>query len=244
MTFWSALILGLVASSHCIAMCGGLQMAMQSANAGGDVALRSSGQQFNYILLLNLGRLVTYVIAGMVFSGLGASLLVAIDFATLTYWARAFTGVIVFLIGVQILFRQRRPFQFFEPLGALVWRQVSQIISHNKNRPRVALVNGVAWGFLPCGLVYGVLLSTVWLNQPWQAGLVMLGFGLGTVPGLVLTGTLFQRFKAAISKRTIQNAAAVFFMFGGVLILSAPYWVSKEFLHNYPMLLNTVFCVY
>ncbi len=242
MTFWSALMLGLIASAHCIGMCGGLQMALQTANGERGAVLRSSAQQFQYLLLLNLGRLFTYSIAGVLFSLLGAKALAALNIGQVSSLTRVFTGTVIFLLGLQIMFGSKRPFQFLEPLGLWLWSKVSALINHQKNRAYVAFSNGMAWGFLPCGLVYGVLFSTVLINQPLQAGLVMLGFGLGTVPGLVLTGTLFQRFKAVINQRLMQSAAALFFMLGGGLVLTAPYWVDKTFMRQYPELLNSVFC--
>ena len=243
MTFWSALILGLVASAHCIGMCGGLQIALQASPSRQDLVIRSQSQTLRYLLFLNVGRVSTYAIAGFVFSLIGASILVKIDIIELFYTARLFTGLVVVLIGMQMLLRNQRPFQFIEVVGAKAWLKVSKLIKHSNNTTSTALINGLAWGFLPCGLVYGVLLSTVFIQQPFHAALVMTGFGIGTLPALVLTGTAYQQFKSFIHASAVQQVAAVFFIAGGTVMITAPYWINKEFFNDYPILLNSVFCL-
>lgn len=243
MTFWSALILGLIASGHCIGMCGGLQLALQNSPSDQGIVMRSQKQQNHYLLLLNSGRIATYFLAGLVFSFIGASTLIKLNIVELSYTARLFAGLIVTLIGLQILLREQRPFQFIEALGVSLWKKVSKTIDHSSNTWSTALLNGFVWGFLPCGLVYGVLLSTMFIQSPIQGALVMIGFGIGTIPALVLTGLSFHKFRSAVNTKWVQHSAAWFFIFGGALMISAPYWVSKEFLRGYPILLNSVFCI-
>ena len=242
MTFLSALILGLVASAHCAGMCGGLQMAMQ---AGGpqEALIRSRSDALVRLLLMNIGRVITYVVAGSVFAAIGYAAFSGLNIAASARILRLITGVVIFTIGLQILLANKRPFQFIEPFGAALWRSVSKIISHADNSKKQSLVTGIAWGFLPCGLVYSVLLVTVFSNDVSAAALTMLGFGLGTMPSLILTGLVYKRFKDAVSNRSLQRAGGVFFMLGGTLMLSAPYWVNKDFLYDYPELLNLAFCV-
>jgi sulfite exporter TauE/SafE len=242
MTFLSALILGLLAGAHCAGMCGGLQMAMQ---AGGpqEATLRSRREALTHLLLMNVGRIITYVLAGVVFAYVGYATLNGLNLASTSRWLRVATGVVIFLIGLQILLGSARPFQFIEPLGAALWRPVSSLINHTSNRKSQSFLTGIAWGFLPCGLVYSVLIVSVFSNDMSASALTMLGFGLGTMPALVFTGLVYKRFKETINNRSLQWAGGLFFMLGGVLIVSAPYWVNKEFMFDYPELLNLVFCV-
>ena len=217
-------------------------MAMQ---AGGpqEATLRSRREALIHLLLINVGRVITYVLAGVVFAYIGYAALNGLNVTSGVRWLRVASGVVIFLIGLQIFLGKQRPFQFIEPLGAAVWRPVSKLINHTSNRKSQSLLTGVAWGFLPCGLVYSVLLVTVFSNDVAGSALTMLGFGLGTMPALVFTGLLYKRFKETIGKRSFQRAGGVFFMLGGALILSAPYWVNKEFVRNYPELLNLAFCI-
>ncbi|WP_189402414.1 sulfite exporter TauE/SafE family protein [Arenicella chitinivorans] len=243
MTFWSALILGLVGSAHCAGMCGGIQVALQSQPS---FVLLSRVQLFHHLLLLNAGRVVMYLTLGVVLSLLGLSVLSQVNTPTMIRAVRLFTGSVVLLIGVHFILRQSRPFRFLEQFGTGMWRIASRGIKpHNEivSTPLRTLLNGMIWGLIPCGLVYAVLLTTVFTNNLVDAGMITLGFGLGTMPSLVLSGMLFKRLQEIVKHRGVQMAAGVFFVCGGLLIISAPYWVSSEFLRAYPQLINLVFCV-
>jgi hypothetical protein len=54
------------------------------------------------------------------------------------------------------------------------------------------LLIGLFVGLLPCGLTYNALLGTFAL-RPWSGALLMLLFGIGTVPGLLALGLFGNR---------------------------------------------------
>ena len=243
MTFWSALILGLIGSAHCAGMCGGIQMALQSQPS---FVLLSRAELFRHLLLLNMGRVMMYLTLGLFLSLLGLAFLSQVDTPRMILAARIFTGGVVLLVGIHFLLRQSRPFRSLERFGMRLWSVANRGI---KTRNEVAisplrtLLNGMIWGLIPCGLVYAVLLTTVFTNDLADAGLITLGFGRGTMPSLVLSGMLFKRLQEIIKHRAVQTLAGLFFICGGVLIITAPYWVSTEFLRAYPQLIDLVFFV-
>lgn len=69
--------------------------------------------------------------------------------------------------------------QRLEPLG----RRLLPVKS-----PIQAGLFGIVWGWLPCGLVYGVASWAVTSGSAVNGALVMLAFGLGTLPGVVSAG--------------------------------------------------------
>ncbi len=241
MTFISALLLGLIASPHCAGMCGGLQMALQGGAE--QATVRSPSQQHVHLLLLNFGRITTYIVAGIVFTCLGAELFSQLNIQDLSRVLRIMAGTVILLIGIQLLWRAHRPFQFLEGMGAILWQSMSKLIKHDGGRVHQSYLSGIAWGFLPCGLVYGVVLTAVFADNIGDSALIMLGFGLGTLPAMLLTGTAYQWLRAWNNSSSVQVAGGLFFLLGGVLMLSAPYWVSTQFLQDYPVLLNAVFCL-
>lgn len=243
MTFWSALILGLIGSAHCAGMCGGIQMALQSQPS---FVLLSRAELLRHLVLLNIGRVMMYLTLGLFLSFLGLAILSQIDTPMIIRAVRVFTGAVILLVGVHFILRQSRPFRSLERFGMRIWNIASRGI---KTRNEVAIsplrtvINGMIWGLIPCGLVYAVLLTTVFTNDLMDAGLITLGFGLGTMPSLVLSGMLFKRLQDFVKHRAVQTLAGVFFICGGVLIITAPYWVSTDFLRAYPQLIDLVFCV-
>lgn len=241
MTFWSALLLGIVASVHCAGMCGGLQMAFQATPGG--VAMRTPAQAFQHLLLLNAGRILTYIIAGLIFSSIGYGVLAGVNVVGAINGLRAISGGIILLIGLQILFSQQRPFQLIERLGAKLWQTANKHIDLSSGRPSQHLRNGMLWGLLPCGLVYGVLLTTVFASDTITTVLVMLGFGIGTLPSMLMTGMASKQLTSVLRSNFVQISGGLFFIIGGVLLLTAPWWVTTSFIQDYPQLLNLAFCV-
>lgn len=242
MTFFSALILGLLASAHCAGMCGGLQMALQ---AGGphEVAIRSKRKSTHHLLLLNLGRINTYIVLGVVLSTVGITILSGFNIASVSLVLRFLSGLILIVIGLFLILGRHNPFNYFERFGHKLWSFVSRTINHSRSDAASSYATGLAWGFLPCGLIYSVLLSTAFTQGAASAALTMLGFGLGTLPALLLTGFSYLRFRKLIESRWTQTAGGLFFMLGGLLVISAPYWVDTAFLQDYPQLLNLAFCI-
>ena len=238
MTFFSAFILGLLASAHCAGMCGGFQLALQT-----NTIVRSKRQMIEHLLMLNVGRLTTYITAGILLGLLGLAIVNSFDLPRISESMRLFSGVIILLIGIQLLLKKMRPFQFLETLGASLWQWLSPKMSHTSNLKRQSFFTGIIWGFLPCGLVYGVLIISVFANSIPATALVMLGFGLGTLPALLLTGGMYQYFRDVFQNQWIQLSGGLFFILGGLLMLSSPFWVNKDFLSHYPALLNLAFCV-
>lgn len=238
MTFVSALILGLLASLHCAAMCGGLQSALQQ-----PMVIRSQRDNLFHLFALNAGRLSTYVAMGSLVSILGTQFLSFADIPWLTSMARYGAALILVLMGLQLLLSQRKPFAWMERFGAGLWVRAQQYLPASKrSKLRHSLQRGLIWGFLPCGLVYGVLISTLLLPSATDAAKVMLGFGLGTLPAMLLTGGLYSHFRSLVQNRAVQTVGGVIFVQGGLLMALAPMFSNTDFMHAYPEVLASMFC--
>jgi sulfite exporter TauE/SafE len=238
MTFFSALILGVLASIHCAGMCAGLQGVLQ-----GERSLRSPAQAFHHSLVLNVGRITTYTVLGVILALVGAQ---ALNVFQLQQWIlplRAFTAIILIVIGLQLITLNRGFLSFLELPGKILWNKASQFVHSSSNRFVHSYRNGMIWGLLPCGLLYSVVLTAGLAASVVDAGLVMLGFGVGTLPAMLLSGQAFHSFKTSLSQSGVRTAGGLFFVIGGLLMLSAPYWVSMEFAERYPLLVDSVFCL-
>ena len=79
-----------------------------------------------------------------------------------------------------------------ERLGGALWRRIEPYGRHllPVRRPSQAFYLGLLWGWLPCGLVYSVLVWAVSAGGVWRGAALLLAFGLGTLPNLLAMGVL------------------------------------------------------
>ena len=178
----TAFLTGLLGSAHCLGMCGGISglFALHSS-------VRGLRRQLPMALAYNAGRLASYAILGFAVAALG-SRVVGLTPA-LGKPVRLVAGGIIILIGLQIAFNFRA-LNILERAGSTVWERISPLAGRLlpvNSLPR-ALGLGLLWGLLPCGLVYSVLLLAATTAEPTSGGLVMVAFGLGTMPAMIATG--------------------------------------------------------
>ena len=75
---------------------------------------------------------------------------------------------------------------------------------------------GMLWGWLPCGLVYSVLTMTLLSGSAARGAAIMLAFGLGTLPNLMLAGLLLVRFRSVIQGRALRLGSGLIVLAFGV----------------------------
>jgi len=240
--FFSAMLLGVLASAHCAAMCGGFQFALQSNPD--SLVLRSNRQRQLHLLTLNFGRITAYVVAGVILSGFGTALIKLIDIPSIGQAMRYLAALVLLLLGFQLLVLNQRPFRWLEKYGASVWRYLSSTLGkRSNNRLSDSYFRGLIWAFLPCGLIYSVLLSTLFTDTVVQGAEIMLGFGLGTLPAMLLTGNAYQIFRESIRFRGVQLAGGALYIAGGSLMMFGPSLINMDFMHAYPQLMTSMFCL-
>jgi uncharacterized protein len=169
----AALIAGLVGSVHCFGMCGGIAGALGVAGGGrATFAAAYSG-----------GRIASYAMAGAIAGAIGGGLAAA---AGLGPWLRVVMGVILVLLGLQVAISLKL-LAPLEAAGANLWRRLAPL-ARRFVPPRhagQALALGALWGWLPCGLVYGMLAAAAASGTALNGALFMAIFGLGTAPAMV-----------------------------------------------------------
>lgn len=213
----AALVAGLVGSAHCLGMCGGISMALgMSAREAGSSRAGAAG----YVILFGLGRVAGYTVMGAL-AGLAGSLARIGDIGLLAALARGLTGLVMVLIGLQVALHLR-PLAWLEGLGARGWRKVAPVARGliPPRGPGQALLVGGLWGWLPCGLVYSMLLIALLAGDPLRAAAVMAVFGLGTLPSMTATGLLPGTAVAGLARRGPWRRAA------GLLLVAFGIWTA------------------
>ncbi len=198
----AALLAGLLGGVHCVGMCGGIVAAF-SFRADG------STPPFRLHLAYNLGRISSYAIFGALAGTLGASLKLAnfLPVQTLLY---VLAQVVMILLGLYLAGWSQWVL-IFERAGGVLWRSVKPLFQKLlpvKSVPQ-ALLAGMAWGWLPCGLVYSVLVSALAAGSATSGAALMLAFGLGTLPNLLGMGLFARQIQPFMQQRWVRRSAGL-----------------------------------
>ena len=206
----AAFMLGLLGSSHCLVMCGGIGAAL---GMGVDPARR-----YLMLVLFQLGRIATYTALG---AGLGA---LAGEIAALNSGIlpalRILSGLLLIAMGLYVA-NWWAGLTWLERAGGLLWRGVEPLARRRLpiSRTGDALAVGLLWGFLPCGLIYTALAWSATAAQWGESALLMAVFGVGTLPAMLATGMAAQRLGGLLRQRGLRALA-------GLLLVIAGAWTT------------------
>lgn len=217
-----AFITGLLGGVHCFGMCGGIVGALTLGQQT-PVTQHSDAQKPNRIAILlgyNTGRIAGYVVAGMIVAGLSATLvdLSGIDAArrALAVVASLFMMALgVYLAGIW------NGLAKIETLGSGLWKWIQPLGKRFMPVRSVlqAIPLGFVWGWLPCGLVYTALTWTLTAGSTIEGGLIMLAFGLGTLPNLLAMGVVAQRLSRWVRNPKVRLVSGLLVVLLGVITL-------------------------
>jgi len=210
-TLLAAFIAGLAGSAHCLGMCGGIAASL--GMAGGKQ--RSHLGNAAYALLYNLGRITSYALIGFIAAGLVAGFGAALGLPAWAGALRLATAFILIAIGVQLAFNWSG-LRRIEALGGRVWQKLAPLAQRfiPPKTPFHALALGGLWGWLPCGLVYTLVLAASVSGNPVTGAGIMVAFGLGTLPamtGTSMMGQQAQRLRRKPGFRQIAGALLIAF---------------------------------
>lgn len=221
LTFAAAWLLSLVASGHCALMCGGISGAL-----GIVTAKDRRGRARRWLLLgYQCGRVLSYVLAGLLIGGIGGGIVGLLDGEGVRDALRAGSAAALVLSALVILGRLRDPGDI---IGRRVWLRLAPLgrrLMPVSTFPR-AVAFGMVWGWMPCGFVYTVLLIAAVSADPAQAALTMLAFGLGTLPAMLAAGWGAPRLMAWSGRRNVRRAAGVALLGCAALVMSGPWLVA------------------
>lgn len=208
----SAGAMGLLGSTHCVGMCGGISSALSFALPADK---RSGVSLFGYQLAYNAGRIFTYTVLGIIVGTLAHGILAG---WAASPWPRAFAGGFMVVMGLYLA-GWWNGLQKIEGLGGGIWSALAPFRQKilPVNHPLKAMAAGAVWGFLPCGLVYSALALALARADTLVSGAAMLAFGLGTLPTLLLTGTLAGKLRHYLQMKNIRQLT-------GLLVIALGLW--------------------
>lgn len=198
---FAAFLAGILGGVHCIGMCGGIVGALAAASRGNAIARH---------LAFNAGRITSYGVAGAAMGAAGALLAMAGPLHVAQVALFVVANGLMLGLGLYIGGWGRAVVKL-EGLGATLWRRIEPVrrALYPVDSTVKALGAGAAWGWVPCGLVYGMLPLAAASGGPGQGALVMMAFGLGTLPHLLLAGFGAQRVLALRNRLWVRRAAGL-----------------------------------
>lgn len=207
-----AFLLGLFSSVHCLGMCGGIIGAL---SMGFPASVRNKGYlSFMMVCVYNLGRIGSYTCAGLLF-GSTALLLPEITGGHLILQLIAAAVLVVLGLNIGGWLQQ---WSVIESFGVRAWRYIQPLgkrLLPVDTIPK-ALMMGIVWGWLPCGLVYSVLLWATASGDYISGALIMFCFGLGTLPGMITAGLAAGRLRNWLHLAVIKKTFAVIIILFGL----------------------------
>ena len=216
LTLTAAFLVGLLGGGHCIGMCGGIVGAV-------TMTLPGARPKMPFLLTYNLGRIASYTVAGIVAGLVGASSFFLDHILPVEMLLYGLASLMLILLGLYlagiwhgVTMLERAGGKFWQRLQPLT-RRLLPVQSLGR-----AFALGTLWGWLPCGLVYSVLVAAVATASPVKGGLLMLAFGLGTLPTLLAMGMAAVKLKMLLQNiwvRRISGFAVIGFGLAGLLRL-------------------------
>lgn len=210
LSYPSAFLIGLLGSTHCLGMCGGISASLSMAlPVGKGFRLR----QTVLLLAFNGARIASYALIATLVALLSTS--AASQWAGLGLVLRSIAGVLLIFMGLS-MGQWWQGIRYVERIGAPLWKRLSPLTRHllPVNHPGKALALGALWGWLPCGLVYSTLGWAALQPTVGSAALTMMFFGLGTLPSMLATGyaaTWINSLKGNRSFRKVTAALLIAF---------------------------------
>ena len=196
----TAFIVGVLGGVHCLGMCGGVVGGLTFSL---DAKVQTSWwKMLPYQLFYNVGRLTSYAIIGALFGFLGAGLGTIAAFLPVQQSLQVVAGLFMVALGLYLggwWFGVAK----IEKFGQTIWQRLApyaQKMAAVKHYHQ-AWLYGLVWGWLPCGLVYSMLIMAMTAGSAVEGAGVMLAFGLGTLPNLLLMG-VFAFYFTRISRLT------------------------------------------
>ncbi|PWF54796.1 sulfite exporter TauE/SafE family protein [Massilia glaciei] len=218
-------LVGLAGSVHCVGMCGGIVSAFSMAAAERPafpvpvITLKRPPVSAGVVRVAayNTGRLASYATAGAIAGGLAGGVRLLADLSAWQAAAYWITSAVLILQGLYLM-GGWAGLGRIERFGEALWRRLRPLTARIMplDSPGKFMALGLLWGWLPCAMVYSVLVTAMLAGSAAGGASVMLAFGLGTLPMLLLMGLGGMHLAPGPHRQKLRAAAGVLVLAFGV----------------------------
>ena len=201
---------GLLGGVHCLGMCGSIVGILTGQ-------LPKHGARWPFHLAYNSGRILSYTIAGLLVGAIGQAGLLLRDKVPIQHLLFALSSLMLIALGLYLagIWGWVR---HIERVGSVLWQRIQPLTRplFPVTSPTRALLLGTLWGWLPCGLVYSVLVTALASGHAQSGAMIMLAFGLGTLPNLMVIGLFWERCRHWVQSPRVRLFAGLMVMAFGI----------------------------
>lgn len=199
----SAFLVGLLGGTHCVAMCGGIVGAL-------SMQLPGQAAPWRFLLGYNAGRIVSYTGGGLLAGAIGSGGFLLAGVLPVQQLLYGFASLLLVALGLYLA-GVWHAVVYIERAGGWLWKQLQPYTRRFLPVSSVpqAFALGLLWGWLPCGLVYSILVLALASGNALHGGGLMLAFGLGTLPNLLAMGLFARQLKSFMQNKAVRTIAGL-----------------------------------
>jgi sulfite exporter TauE/SafE len=204
-----ALMTGVLGSGHCLGMCGALVSGFFIKAGGEDKG------PWPYIAYHG-ARITVYTTIGAIAALAGAALVSTGIVGKIQGILQIVVGLVVILLGLEVF--GKSPVRLTISFAPTRWLHQGFARAAATGTVKGAASGGVVNGLMPCSLTLAMAVKATTAGSPAEGGLLMLAFGAGTVPSMLLVSVVFGKLGAHVRGHLLR-AAAVTVMVMGLMTL-------------------------
>ncbi len=209
-----AFITVLLGGVHCFGMCGGIVGALSLGTP------KNTSNTLVITLGYNIGRILGYVAAGAIVAFIGSTLIELTGLQSAQQTLAIIASLFMIALGLYLAGIWNGVAKI-EIIGKHLWKHIQPMTQRFMpvTSFQQALPLGFLWGWLPCGLVYTALIWTLSAGSALEGAMIMLAFGLGTLPNLLAMGIVATQLARWVRHPSVRIVAGLLVILMGLLTL-------------------------